>query len=645
MSIVTPGAPTLSVPMLREPVEEPPGDVELVVASGVAADRDRAAYVRRLVVDGVDDQQRLLAAVRAARGHWVVLSTGGAEPSAAQLRALLTHAGDDTLPVLAQSGASSSGDPDADGAAYDAAAAGLAAGSPVLLPRAVARRLERLPSPGADGLATWTALAVAHHLRAVPVVDPDGAVAAPPAAEAGLGSELDALTALETTRPASETTYALVRAARRWIGTQMHARLIDHDDEQGPLLEEVRRRDLRSVPWDLVNAGRARDLAVLFAFPPALNPSSFVAARRLRGRGLVTDVVTQDMSDRATDRGARRMVEEVLDEVRTLPGPRSDVQWPPTRDFVEGVLGEVADLRRTKSYRSLYTRAFPAPSHVAGAVLKLRDPDLHWVAEFSDPLRFNPYGEERVGDIPTDALHDELAAGLRRLGHPVPGDLRYFAWCEWVAFCLADELVFTNAHQLDFMIGRIPDASVAVRARSVARAEHHPVPTPELYDRARSAYDLEPGRTHLAYFGSFYPNRGPGLLLDAMHRLRPDERERVQLHVFTEQPEPLRLQVIEAGLADVVQVNDQLGYLEYLHATTRFDVLVLTDYQTAPHYVPNPYLPSKYADYAGAGVRTWCVVEAGSVASGLPASFHTPLGDVAAMARVLGGLAAEHGPA
>ena len=55
-------------------------------------------------------------------------------------------------------------------------------------------------------------------------------------------------------------------------------------------------------------------------------------------------------------------------------------------------------------------------SHYAAALVKLRRPEIEWVAEFSDPLKINPLGEERTGAVAADWLSGELAAGMRAAG-------------------------------------------------------------------------------------------------------------------------------------------------------------------------------------------------------------------------------------
>ena len=98
--------------------------------------------------------------------------------------------------------------------------------------------------------------------------------------------------------------------------------LLEHPDLHETVVEEVRRRRIPRMPWPVVNRGRATQLAVLFGYPPFLDPSSIVAAKRLTQLGRITDVVSQDISTlRKQDPGATRIASEYVDRSVMLPGP------------------------------------------------------------------------------------------------------------------------------------------------------------------------------------------------------------------------------------------------------------------------------------------------------------------------------------
>ena len=422
--------------------------------------------------------------------------------------------------------------------------------------------------------------------------------------------------------------------------------LVDSPELHADLVEEVRRRRVPRMPWHVVNRGRATQVALLFCHPPFLDPSSIVGAKRLTQLGQVTDVVSQDLATlREQDPGAARICSEYVDRTTMLAGVRRFDDWTAVRDFAEEALARVVSREVEHGpYASMYSRALAVHSHFAAALVKLRSPDLHWVAEFSDPLLRNAHGGWREEEMEDDWLRRRLAAALRAAGHEVPTSNRIFEWGELLVYAFADEIIFTNSNQQDFMLGYCADRRLAERAALHSRAAHHPVPPPHLYRAARAPYRLPPTKVHLGYFGNFYVNRGLEDLTEAIGALSPAERGRLQLHIFTDNPEPLVLETLEHGLSDVIVVNPLLGFLPYLNVLPQFDVLLITDFATREHYDPNPYLPSKLSDYRGSGTPIWAMVEPRSILSGVETEFRSPLGDAAAAHEVLSRILAPRDP-
>ena len=199
--------------------------------------------------------------------------------------------------------------------------------------------------------------------------------------------------------------------------------LLESPDLHQAVVEEVRRRRIPRMPWSVVNRGRATQLALLFGYPPFLDPSSIVAAKRLTQLGRITDVVSQDISTlREQDPGATVIASEYVDRSVMLPGLRRFSDWGSVRGYVEDALAQVAELEADAgAYESMYSRALAAHAHFAAALVKLRSPELHWVAEFSDPLLRNAHGGWREEQMEDDWLRRRLAgalkaSGLRRAG-------------------------------------------------------------------------------------------------------------------------------------------------------------------------------------------------------------------------------------
>lgn len=449
---------------------------------------------------------------------------------------------------------------------------------------------------------------------------------------------LDCIAALHRIPDPNARTARQIRAAVSGQVARIHAFLSLHPESHGQILEDAVARGVQTVvPWRQVNRGMARDLAILYCFTPYLDTSALVAARRLRARGLITDVISQDLDNiREKDPASMAIAHEFLDEVAILPGSASFAAWEPTRRFIEGTRRRVRAFQSQKGkYRTLYSRAMAPQSHLAAALVKLENPDIEWTAEFSDPLLMNAYGEERVGDIGDDDVTEELARGIAAAGFDVPDTRQLFSWAEQVAYALADHVVFTNEHQRDFMLGYCRNPDVAARARSISTVSPHPTLPSRFYHARTADYALPPDRVHIGYFGQFYLTRGLTEVTAALESLTAAERARVRLHVFTDNPERLELEALRRGLTDVVAARPYVPFLEFLNLTTQFDALLVNDAATSQHHHLNPYLPSKLSDYLGSGTPIWAIYEPGSVLSRTRTEFMTPLGDVDAAARVL----------
>ncbi|HJQ07406.1 MAG TPA: glycosyltransferase [Nocardioides sp.] len=439
-------------------------------------------------------------------------------------------------------------------------------------------------------------------------------------------------------RTARRVRNAFVSAQSRQLADHLAA----HPEQRDRALAEIADRQLAEhVLWTQLN-GPAEDLAILYAFLPFADTSALVASRRLRARGEVTDVLSNDLSSmRGRDMANWRLVERVLSRHHAVGAPATAFNWAAIRDFDQRGLRIVEKWieERGRPYRSVYSRAMLPAAHVLAARVKLRHPQTHWLAEFSDPMVFNPYGERRLSAAADDRLWKELSGAMEAAGVVPPADRNVPDLIELIAYALADEILFTNRNQMEFMLARV-DPAVAESVRSRARYEHHPVPDPALYEVAHRDYDLDPGRVNVAYFGAFYATRGLTEVVEALTSLAQQDRARIAFHVFTSDPETLAEQVNARCLGDVIRVNGHVPYLECLNLATRMDVLLINDARTRQHYEVNPYLPSKWSDYSGSGTPIWALVEPGSILDEMQVAHRTMLGDAAGVRAVFEKLAA-----
>jgi hypothetical protein len=428
--------------------------------------------------------------------------------------------------------------------------------------------------------------------------------------------------------PAERLRAGLVRA----VTGRLNQTLRERPQEHGDVVHQIRRRGLEgAVPFPALNDGLARDLAILYAFVPYADTSALVSARRIREREVLLDVVSNSLQGlRKRDWSGRRIAHEFLDQMFEVSSESAVFEWAGIVEFCRQGIEQIERWQAAKgTYRSVYSRTMQPGSHFLAALYKIRHPEVPWIAEFSDPQLYNAYGQERVNRVARDALFRELAAGVRRAGYSLPRDITGPMLVELLGYALADEIVFTNENQLEFMLGYLRDRSLEPRVRERARVAHHPTLPPEFYEVVPSDHQVDPDRVNLAYFGVFYATRGLTEVLEALQGLPPDVRSRVRLHIFTDRPHRMSRQVEDYGLQDVIAVNRYVPFLEYLNVTTKMDVLIVNDATTAHVYDTNPFLPSKWADYRGSGRDVWSIVEDGSVLSTMKTAYRSEIGDVA----------------
>ncbi len=374
-------------------------------------------------------------------------------------------------------------------------------------------------------------------------------------------------------------------------------------------------------------------LVVSYLYPPTAETSAYVVAKRVRDWGVPVDVIASfGDTGREPDPTAEQIAGDLVRKVVRIPGGRYELtDWSIVEDFASGGMAALKELRHSgRDYRELYSRSMVPASHVLAATIKQRHPDLHWTAEFSDPVRINTRGEHRTAPIADSATAAALIDAVQSAGYTVERDSGMFDLVEYAVYALADTIVFTNRQQRELMLNAV--SSTELRESVLERSVIWPHPTPDaaLYEAIPATAKLSAKRINFAYFGVFFGARSAQDLTDAFGQLTENERAQVQLDLYVDRPRKVRRFVKEQNLHDVVRVRPLVPYLEFLNLTTKYDWLIVTDARTHGVHAINPYVPSKLADYRGSGRPIWGIVEDSSLLSQDDTIQRTPLGDVAA---------------
>lgn len=443
---------------------------------------------------------------------------------------------------------------------------------------------------------------------------------------------IERLLRLRDSRPSHAV--ALSSVARAQVN-HVNKYLGQFPEQRDAVLDEIRTRRIRGFPYSALNKGLAKDLVVAYAFPPTNDTSGIVVARRVRERGRPVDVISSGLTTlRSADPSTTVIAEEHVARHTVVPGDSTFGSWPLIEEFCVRGRAEIAKFKT--SYERIYSRSMWPAAHILAASYKLENPDVTWIAEFSDPLLYDSRGERRTGTVDPDSeLVREFRRELLERGIDPPRDDNLFAWIELLVYALADEIHFTNPNQLEYMMGYLEDASLRASIRERSKIDPHPTLPSEYYSIASSTYETDRSKINIGYFGVFYAVRGVGDILDALETLTMDARKHFCLHIFTDKPQKTRRTVHAREMDENVKVQPYVPYLAFLNLTTKLDWLLVCDARTSESHGMNPYLPSKLSDYQGSGTPIWAIVEDSSVLSEREVHAKSRLGDVEGAAHVL----------
>ena len=484
----------------------------------------------------------------------------------------------------------------------------------------------------------------AHHCVYYRTVRPNSVSRQLPTYEFSITERLDVIGALNawtaTVDSSGDCARSLVRAQ---IG-HMNRYLQQNQDDLTQAVDAVLERDLNYFHFPSLAKNLARDLLIAYAFPPSSDTSATVIGRRIRSRARAVDVITADLSStRDTDVSAALVVAGYVDKLHVVSSKIAFGDWKAIADFCQNGLAAIAKLEadRTSDYHAAYSRAMWPASHFLAALHKLDNPKIPWHAEFSDPLLYDVKAELRESTMDSDTYSSRLRRSVERVADSAIESTNMWEWCELVAYALADEIIFTNDNQRDYMLGYCRVSALAQRAWEHSVVTAQPTLPTAFYNQVRSNFPLDTTKYNVGYFGNFYATRGLDEILQACRLLTPEERRGIHFHIFTATPNQLESAASALGIRETVTVYPYVPYLEFLSLTTRFDCLLINDASTEAQHISNPYLPSKWSDYQGSGSDIWAIVESGSTLSQFDTRYKSTIGDVAQAQQILADMASS----
>jgi len=380
-------------------------------------------------------------------------------------------------------------------------------------------------------------------------------------------------------------------------------------DDYGRVTDLIKFKQDEFYPYQQVNKDLAKTLYISYCFPPFVDTSGVVMAKRINQGKQPVDVVFNDMTDvRGMDPSLEVIANPYIDTKYMINTASSFSNANYIQSFVDKVKKRV----ELYKYDKIYSRALWPGSHMAAFEFKQDNSNLMWVAEFSDPILYDIKNQERKAGYFT-------VKEVKKLKKKVPKNFEeyinanLFNMCEVLPFIFADKIIFTNINQQEVMLERFNNEfKNMVYKKSII--SQHPSLDKYYYDIDKQYLSLDQKEYNIGYFGNFYETRSASDIINIAKKIK-ENKINAKLYIFTNDTSKVRSQVITQGVSEIVQVSTYLKYFEFLNASKEFDCLILSDANTKEYMKKNPYLASKYSDYISSGTDIWSLYEEGSVLS------------------------------
>jgi hypothetical protein len=354
------------------------------------------------------------------------------------------------------------------------------------------------------------------------------------------------------------------------------------------------------------------ELFISFLFPPSDYVSGITVFKRIAENNRTVDVLQSDYKSENFLKFNEYVDKYVNDRIIIDMGCRVD--WTDCIfEFTEKGLDSIK-----KDYKKIYSRSWLMANHFLASEYKFSHQDVFWTAEFSDPLIYdlnnNPknYREMVIDDEEYVLKVNNQIRDLNEIADTdfplVENNVSAYYVAEYLVYLFADRIIFTNENQCSVMLDQFP-VDVRKFVSDKIEIRRHPTLGEEFYNIETADLELDESLINMAYFGNdYYSKRHFESLFYAVEALNHEFKDKLKIYLFISDDSLVkRLLPSERFI-----VKKPLGYLEFLNATTQFDVLIVNDVITKGNYEINPYLPSKLSDYLGSGSDIWALYEKGS---------------------------------
>lgn len=242
---------------------------------------------------------------------------------------------------------------------------------------------------------------------------------------------------------------------------------------------------------------------------------------------------------------------------------------------------------RKKNYKYLYTSIVPGICHICGYFIKKKNPDVYWIASFSDPFKSSPYKNSNLDN------HNFIY----KIAFKVGSFVLYNNIYEEVAVKNADKLVFICEEQRDFTLSQYSNPEELKKKSTIMPLTY--IEDWDMYKQLLSVSKPNNKIKQFVHLGRLYGLRRIDSFIEALKELNeeiPDLKNKIVFHQYSEiQSHDIEL-INKYHLNDLLIVHNKVSYDESIEIMKKADGLILFD-SLMPKAKIQPYLPSKIVEY------------------------------------------------
>ncbi len=341
-----------------------------------------------------------------------------------------------------------------------------------------------------------------------------------------------------------------------------------------------------------------RCLVIPGTFVPANEPMTQLVYKQLRSLPFAMDVCAlkyweedSTIRDRLMDDpDYTKFNVHWTDDYRNVLFSIRNVNLPSALHHMRKYIDDAVNMYDGQEY--IYTSSFPCYTVRAGMRIKKKNPDVIWIANFTDPINHSPYKVDDTETYKAYSLPEKIAFRLYCKYYVVDDD-------EMDALENADILLFICPEQREFMIGEYTEHRGTITAEDIRRKS---VIVPLNYVPEWNVLEKTEEKPHdgfiLAHYGRVY---GLRIIEEFLYAVRMFLDRHPDFPLLFEQYGEFRKSdmklIRELKLEDHSRIHDKIPYAECLRKMQEADAVLIFD-TILPEDRIQPYLPSKVVEYS-----------------------------------------------